>query len=438
MKIDMQEIEPCVKKLTVEIPVEKVNEERETALRSLSKDVNVPGFRKGHVPRKMIEKLYGKAVAGDVAQELIDKAFKEAVSSNDLHLAGKPMIDEIKADDGGPISFVAIVEIFPEITLKEVDGLSFTRKIKNVADADVDKVLERYRDRQKRLEPVEGRGVEGGDMVIADYSATKEDGTPITMIHGERKSISVEKARMLEGLYDGMIGMNKDDERDINVTLPKEFPDPEMAGALARFKVKVHEIKRNVLPELDDQLAKEVSEFDTLEELRSDIRKNLEKEEKSQADGLLRDDLFTKLIEENPFPLPPKYLEGYADDLIKRRQEELSRHGIDAAQLYGETGMRETALKDAERQSKEWIILSAYGKANKIELTENDTMEAVERVASSMGRSLEETHKMFSQAEGAYTRLFNEVFYEKVYKSMLEKLTITDEYADKTEGSDDK
>ncbi|MBI5814168.1 MAG: trigger factor [Nitrospinae bacterium] len=432
MKIDLVEVQPCVKRITVSVPADKVREEKASVISEIAVNAAIPGFRKGRAPRKMVEKMYDKAVAGDVARRIIDKAYKEALESNNLRPVGDPMVEDIRMDDNAPFSFTATVEVFPEITVNDISGIKLERRIHKVADTEIDKVVERLQDQHARMEPVEGRGVEDGDFAFIDYSATK-DGQPVQHFNGANRQTNVSKDSMLEGFYDGLAGVKKGEEKEFPATLPKDFPDAELAGAQVLFKVKVHEIKKKTLPAADDELAREVTEFDTMEQWRVDIRKGLEKRYVEMANEALEEELLTKLIEANPFALPPRLLESQTHAMAHRAEERYKSYGMDMkeAGLDHDT-LHEKMRGQAERVIKEQVILAAYEKASGVEVGEEEIRREVEKIAGMMGQPVEDTFRQLAQRDGL-EGVGNKAFTTKVYGEMMKKLTIEDKFVEETD-----
>lgn len=432
MKIELEEIRPCVKKITVEAPAERVDEEKRAIYRELARTATAPGFRKGRVPMSVLEKMYSKSVLSQAAQRVIQSAYREAVDTHNLRPVGDPMVDEIRIEDNQPLTFTATVETFPEVKLKDVSGISLKRGIRKVAEEEIDRIIEHYRERQARFEPVEDRPVEEGDFVIIDYSAER-DGAPVENFRGENRQVEVSKENMLAGFHSGVVGMSRGEEKEFRAALPKEFPDPELAGVELDFKVRVNEIKRKVLPEADDHLASEVSEFDTMEKFRADLRGILEERARSEADNTLREDLLTRLIEDNPFELAPSLVERQAEALARRFEQRLKSQGVDLSEAGGSAAaIKEKSVEEAERMLKEQVILSAYGRGKGIEVTGEDIDAEVERIAGMMGQTAEATRRQLAESDGL-SSVARQAFSEKVYAAIMGEITIEDTFVEKAE-----
>lgn len=429
MKVELEDIQSCVKKISVEVPLEKVNEEKSAVYDEMAKEVNIPGFRKGKVPRKMLEKRFGKSALQNAAQRIIESSYKEAIKSHNLHPIGDPMIDDIVIEENEPVSFTATVETFPEVELEKIDGVKFQRKIKKVSDEEINRIIDNAREQQARFEPVEDRVVQEDDYPLIDYAATK-DGNKIQLLSGDNKQVHIKKGNMLEEVQKGVIGMKKGAEREFDAVLPKEFPDPELAGATVQFKVKVNEIKKKTLPEVDDEFAREISEFDTLDEFKTDLKSKLEKRNESMAQNDLREEILTYLIEKNSFDLPPRLIERHAQDLAKRAQQRFANQGID----MGSSGvdmdkLKEKFQEDAVRDLKEQALITAFGKAEKVEVSEEELKKEIESLSQMMGQSVETTTQQLAQSHGL-EGIYHKLFKDKIYGLMMEKLTIEDSYVE--------
>jgi len=434
LKIELEEIESCVKKISVEVPLERINKEKEAIFAQLAKDVSIPGFRKGRVPHKILEKRYSKSVLDDAAQRLIQTSYQEAIETNMLQPVGDPMVDDIRIEENEPLSFTATVEVQPKIELADFTGHKMERKISIVTDAQIDKILGAQRERNARFEPVEDRAVQEGDFPLIDYSATK-DGQPLKMFQGKNKQVHISRDDMLGEVYTQIIGMGKGEEKTFEDTLPKEFPDPELAEARLVFTIRVNEIKRKVLPELDDDFAREISSFDTMDDYKADLKTNLEKRNDSTADNNLRDDVMDYLIELNQFDPPPRMVERRAETIADRTEKRFSQQGIDfASSGLDHEKFRDKYKENAVKEIKEQFILAAIAEKERIKVEEDDMEKEIANIAELMGQSPESTREQIARSNGSQG-LYQKVFMDKVYNAILAKMIIEDKYV---EEKDDK
>ena len=429
MKIELQDLEDCVKKISVEVPLEKVKAEKNAMLGEIAKSAQIPGFRKGKVPRAVLEKRYGKSLFSDAAQKLIDGAFRNAVESNDLKPIGEPLVDNIIIQEDQPLSFTATVETLPKIELKNVDGYKFTKKISNIKEGEVEKVISNIQQRHARHEPVENRAAQDGDYVTVDYSATK-NGQKIKPLSGDAREIHLSKGDMLGEVFNNVIGMNKGEEKSFDAKLPKEFPDPELSETTVTFNIKVSEIKVLILPDLGDSFAKEVSEFDTIKDLKNDLTSSLEKRNMSMADGRLRDEIMSKLIKDNSFELPPRMVQNQTDIIAQRTEHQLTSQGVDMDQSkVDKDKFLEKCKEDAIREIKEQIIISAHAQMVKIEVSQEELESEVEKMATMFGQSVEQTRQQLSQSKG-FEGLHLKLITDKTFNDIVEKVKVEEKFVE--------
>ena len=429
MKIEMTDVQPWVKRITVEAPVEKVGEEKSAILAEFTKTAQIPGFRKGHAPRKIVEKMYASAIKAETSQRVIEKAYQEAIESSKLTIVGEPMFEDVRTEDGKPFSFAVTVELLPQVEAKDVSSITLAKKIKKVTDEEVGAVIERYREQSARMEPVDGRGVEEGDHAIIDYSAER-NGAVVAHFNGVNRQVFVNQKSMMDGFYNGILGMKKGESKEYEAALPKDFPDPELAGAQVTFKVAVNEIKRKILPEMDDQFAKEISEFDTIAELKNDMRAMIEKRNRGTAESQLREDLLTKLIEDNPFDIPPRLMDRSAKSMLKNAERNMESQGFSKEEIVDTHAERsESKLKQAERAIREEVILDSLGRAGEVRVVDEDMDKELEKIATGLRQTVEDTKRQIANSNGM-SGLLNHVYMEKVYASVMSKVKINEEWVD--------
>lgn len=428
MKIELVDVENCVKKISIEVPKDKVDEEKKAVFAELSRQAHIPGFRKGKVPQKILEKRYGKSALGDAAERLIRDAYREAIEKNSLNPVGDPVIENVNFDDGAPLSFSATVEVLPEVNLKDYDGVPVKKKTRKVSDDDVNRALEQYRENLARLEPVTGRPAADGDFVIIDYKANR-DGKEVSPLTGQARQIYLRQDDMLEGVYAGVRGMSQGEEKTFKAILPKEFPDPELAGADLEFYVKLNEIKAKVLPALDDNLAKEVSEFDTLEGLRESISRGLARRNESMAANGLREDIVSHLIKENSFDLPPRMVERRTALMAERTEKRFRESGVDmAGSEYKREDFMARYREGAEREIREEIILASAARKEKVEVTEADLNHEIADLARMLGQPEVVVKAKLSQGDGLIG-LYQKAVFDKAYQAVSAKMKIEEEEA---------
>jgi trigger factor len=429
LKIEMSDVQPWVKRIAVEIPAEKVEEEKSAILAEFTKTAQIPGYRKGHAPRKIIERMHASAIKAETGQRVIEKAYKEAIESSKLSIVGEPMFEDVRTEEGQPFSFAVTVELLPQVEAPDVSSIALSKKIKKVTDDDVNTVIDRYREQNSRMEPVDGRGVQEGDYAVIDYSAER-DGAPVGHFHGVNRQVFVTQKSMMEGFYNGILGMKKGESKEYEAALPKDFPDPELAGANVNFKVAVNEIKHKILPAADDQFAKEVSEFDTIAELKADMRAMIEKRNHSTAEHALREELLTKLVEDNPFDIPPRLMDRSAKSMLKNAEANMTSQGFSKEEIEAtHDERRESKLKQAERAIREEVILDSIGRADEVKIGDEDMRKELEKIARGLNQTVEETKRQIANSDGM-NGLLNHAYMEKVYALIMAKVKINEEWVD--------
>ena len=426
MKIELEEIESCVKKISVEIPIERIEEEKKSIFIEIGKTANVPGFRKGKAPQKILEQRFGRHALNDAAQKLIKDSYYEAVEKNQLNPVGDPEFENVSYEDGKPLVFSAIIEVLPDVELEEYAGAVMKKKILPVDEKEVEDTINSYRERAAQIAPVEGRQAQEDDFVNIDYKASK-DGNEISALVGENRQIHLKQGGMLEAVSQAIIGMNKGEEKTFTAPLPKEFPDPELAGADLEFYVKVNGISERILPELDDEFAKSVSEFSDMEGFRNSVKTSIQRRNESMAVNDLRTEVLSMLIEKNPFDLPPKMVERRAQTLAERTEGRFRDSGVDmGGSEYKRENFMERFKENAQREIREEVILASVVRQEKIEATEDELNSEIARISKMFGQPEEVIRKQLAESHGL-AGLYQQVVFDKAYNTVVGKLTIEEE-----------
>jgi len=426
LKIDLVDIESCVKKISIQVPQEKVEQEKIAVFAELAKSANIPGFRKGKAPKKIIEQRYGKSALGDVAQRLINDAYRQALEKNNLNPVGDPVIEDISFEENAPLSFSATVEVLPEVELKDYTGTVVKKKVAKVTEAEVDKAIDSYRERMARMTPVTGRAAADGDYVHIDYKATR-DGAEVAPLSGQGKQVHLRQDDMLEGIYSGIRGMSPGEEKTFKATMPKEFPDASLAGVELEFYVKVIDIKEKTLPAADDNLAREISEFDNMEAFRDSLNRSMQRRNQTMADNNLRDEVLGLLIQENPFDLPPRMVERRARALAERTERRFAESGVDmTSSEYRREDFMARFQESAGREIREEIVLASVARQEKTQVTEADINHEIGHLARMIGQPEDVVKAQLSQSDGL-AGLYQKIVFDKAYKAVLEKMKIEEE-----------
>ena len=388
-----EKLEKSEAKLTIQVEAAEFEAAVEKAYLKERKKIRLPGFRPGKAPRKMIENAYGEGVFyEDAVESSWAPAFMQAVEQENLHFVGDPKIDlEDKITKDG-YTFTAVVALYPEVTLGQYKGLSATRPVVTVTDEDVDKRLQELADRNSRLVSVD-REAKDGDTAVIDFEGFK-DGVPFDGGKGENYSLVLGSHSFVPGFEEQVVGMSANEEKDINVTFPENYHSEELAGKEVTFKVKVHEVKQTVLPEKDDEFVKDVSEFDTMDELRADIEKRILDEKQSGIDRAFENAAVEKAAENMTAEIPESMVDEEVDRQLERMDYELRAQGA-SLEAYSKMlggnmdGFRKSLRPNALTAVRTNVMLDAVVDAEKIEVSEEECEEEYKKLADSYKMELD-------------------------------------------------
>lgn len=391
-----------------------------------SKKLTVPGFRSGKAPRKIIERKYGEDVFYNDAIELVyPKALDEAIKEAELDVVAIDSLKLIEVSAQKGFSFKAVCILKPKVELKEYKGIEVERPIKMIDEKAVDKRLQNMRERAGRLITVEDRAAQDGDTVVIDFEGFIDD-VPFKGGKAEKHTLKLGSKSFIPGFEDQIIGKNIGDEFDVDVTFPKDYHAKNLKGKQAIFKCKLHEIKMIELPEEDDEFAKDVSEFDTLKELREDIKNKLEAESKNAADMSVDSELTNKLIENMKVDIPEVMFENRVNDLIRDFEQQISVQGLTLDMYFKYTGSDENGLRNqfrerAEDQVKTRLALEEIVSSENIEVSDEELENEFKKLADKYELELDKVKNMVS-AES----LKMDIAVEKAMKLVRDNAKITE------------
>ena len=375
MSVQVENLEKNMAKLTIEVSAEELEKALQAAYNKEKNKINIPGFRKGKVPRAMIEKMYGPEIFyDDAANTLIPDAYAKAADESGLEIVSQPKIDLVQIEKGKPFIFTAEVAVKPEVTLGEYKGVEVPKADLTVTDEEVAAEIDRERDKNARTITVEDRPVQSGDQAVIDFEGFV-DGVAFEGGKGESYPLTIGSNTFIPGFEDQLIGAEVGKEVDVNVLFPAEYQEKSLAGKPALFKVTVKEIKVKELPELDDDFAQDVSEFDTLEEYKADVRKNLEAKKAEAAKTAKEDAVVDKIIENASMEIPDAMVETQTRQMMDDFANRMQQQGLSMEQYFQFTGMDAEKLAEQMKPSalkriQTRLVLEAIVKAENIEATE--------------------------------------------------------------------
>ena len=382
-------------KLEITVDSEKFNDAIKKVYFKSAKYFNIPGFRKGKAPMNIVEKYYGKEIFyEDAFNEVAGEALDEAVKENNLQVVSRPDIDVTQIEKGKDLIFTAVMQTKPEAELGKYKGVEIKKIEYKVTDDDINHELSHMQEHNARIVTVEDRSVEKGDITVIDFEGFA-DGKAFDGGKAEGHELEIGSNTFIPGFEDQIIGMKIDEEKDINVKFPEEYFSKDLAGKDATFKVKVHEIKKKELPKLDDEFAKDVSEFDTLKELKEDIKKKQQKQNDDKAKYETQDAVIKAVCENVKVDIPSGMVETEVENMLKDIEQRLSYQGLKLEQylqMMGKT--QEEMKKEYEPQAiesiKSRLMLEAVIKAEKIEATDEEIDEKLKEMAKNYGKENDE------------------------------------------------
>ena len=397
MKVKVENIKDKANEVKLEFTVEAQNFEEaiQDVYKKNAKYFNMPGFRKGKAPFKMVEKAYGIQIFyEDAFNEIAGEAYVKGLEDNKIEAVSKPEIDIKQIEAGKDLIFTAVVQTKPEVTLGDYKGIELKKVEYNVTDKDVEHELEHIAEHNARLVAVEDRPVEKGDTVVIDFEGFV-DGKAFEGGKAENHELEIGSGKFIPGFEDQIVGMKIDEDRDIKVTFPEEYPAKELEGKEATFKIKLHEIKKKELPEINDEFAKDASEFDTLEDWKKSIREKQEKANESKAKFEMEDAAIETVCKNAKVDIPSGMIETQLDNMEKDISSRLNYQGMNLDQYLQMIGKTKKEFRDenkeqAEKQVKTSLVLEAIMKDAKVEVTEEEIDAKIKEMAEMYGQKEEE------------------------------------------------
>ena len=396
-------------KLSFDVDSAKFDEAMGKAYLKVRNQVTIPGFRKGKAPRKMIENMYGEGVFYDEAFELIfDEVYGPAVDENKIEVVDRPEIEIQEIGAGKNLKFTCEVFVKPDVTLGEYKGVSVKKETTVVSDVEVDARVEEERNKQATEIQVEDRAVAEGDTVNLDYAGTV-DGVAFAGGTAQDQTLKIGSGSFIPGFEEQMIGMNIGEEKDLQVTFPEKYHAEELAGKAAVFHVKVNSITETQLPALDDDFAKDISEFDTLEEYKADIRAKLEAQAAEKDNNNFTNAVIEKVLENATVEIPAVMIDRQVNYMLQDIAYRLSMSGISLEDYCKFSGsdidsMRESYKPEAENRVKMQLVIEAVGKAENVACTDEELEADVAAYAEQNNTSVEEFKKQLAESDYDYLR----------------------------------
>lgn len=412
-------------KLTFTIEAAKFDEGMKKVYAKTAKYFNVPGFRKGKAPMNIIERQYGSEIFyEDTFNEIVPEVYDEELKANNIEAVSRPDIDVTQIGKGQDLIFTAVVQIKPEVKLGKYKGIQLKKIEYNVTDEDIDHEIGHMAEKNSRLVTIEDRAVEEKDIAVIDFEGFV-DNVAFEGGKAENHELEIGSKTFIPGFEEQIIGMKAGEERDINVKFPEEYFSKDLAGKDAVFKVKLHEIKRKELPEIDDEFAKDVSEFDTIKELKASIKEKLEEENKSRAKYETEDEAIKTVCDSVEIEIPSGMIETEIDNMVKDVEARLSYQGLKLDQYLHmmnktEEDFRKEYEEQAQKSVKSRLVLEAIVKDAEIEVSDEELNEKIKEMATNYGKKEEE----LMQNENLKEYLSSNMKIEKAIKFVVDNAKI--------------
>ncbi|GFI22081.1 trigger factor [Lachnospiraceae bacterium] len=404
MSLQVEKLEGNMAKLTIEASAEEFEKAVEKAYQKSKGKVSIPGFRKGKVPRKMIEQMYGKEIFfEDAANIAIPEAYAAAVDECTEEIVSQPKIEVVQLEAGKPFIFTAEVALKPDVTLGKYKGIEIDKIDIAVTDEEIDAAIDKERENNARTISVEDRAVQDGDMTTLDFEGFV-DGKSFEGGKGENYPLTIGSNTFIPGFEEQLIGAEIDREVEVNVTFPEDYQAEELAGKPAVFKCTIREIKEKELPTLDDEFASEVSEFDTLAEYREDVKKNLAEKKVEEARSKKEEIVVNAIIEDAQMDIPEAMLTTQQQQMADEFAQRIRMQGITIEQYFQFTGLTKEAFLEqmkpqADQRIKYRLVLEAVAKAENLEVSEEEYTEEIKKMAESYRMTEEKLTEMISTFE---------------------------------------
>ncbi|MCI6005526.1 MAG: trigger factor [Blautia sp.] len=404
MSLQVEKLEKNMAKLTIEVSAEDLDKAMDKAYQKAKGRISIPGFRKGKAPRKMIEQMYGKGIfLEDAANALIPEHYSKALEECDLEIVSQPEIDVTQAEPGKPFIFTAEVAVKPEVTLGEYKGVEVPKAEVAVTEEDVDAEIKKEQEKNSRTITVEDRGAENGDITTIDFEGFV-DGVAFEGGKGTDYPLTLGSGSFIPGFEDQLVGAKAGDHVEVNVTFPEEYQAAELAGKAAVFQCDVKKVETKELPELDDDFAQDVSEFDTLAEYREDVKKNLTERNEKEAARAKEDAAVEKAVENAQMEIPDAMVLTQARQMVDDFGRRMQQQGLTMEQYFQYTGLTmDKMIEDSKPQALKRIqtrlVLEKVAEVENIQPTEEEVDEEITKMAEMYKMEADKLKELFGEAE---------------------------------------
>ncbi len=425
MNINVEELSSIKKKVNVEIPGDQVTKEVDSFYQEVARKAKIKGFRPGKVPRNILERHFKDYVKAEVIQKLIQDTYPTALSESNLHPVSNPMIDPGNLESGKPFQYSATIEVKPEIKLEGYLGLNIEGKKEEVKDEEVEERLKGLQNLHANLKTIqEARPIQNGDFVIVDYEA-RMDGKPLEEGKATDFTVEVGSGRFIPAFEEKLIGLRLEEEREIEVFFPEDYGYKKWAGKTISFHVKIKEIKEKILPTLDDEFAKDLGDYSSLEELKVKLKQEIEREKQLAFDRQLKDQMVDQLLQKNTFEVPESLVEEQAKALVSDTKLRLAAQGIKIDALgISEEKLQEDYRETAMKQVRTFLVLEKIAGQEGISVTDEEVENRLREVSERTRQKLDVVKRYYEKNE-LIPEVKAGIINENTLNFLLEKANIS-------------
>ena len=427
MEIVVENVSDLGRKLTITLPADRVGKELDKAYNKLKKDVRIKGFRRGKIPRSVLEKNYKEQVQAEVGDQLVQETYFDAVEEKGLDTVVHPEIVEHNFPEDGTFSYVAMVDVRPVFELKQYKGLEIEKPSTEVTEEEVDARIEELRRSHAVIKSAdEDHAIEKDDLVIVDFQGFYNE-KPMKQVRNTDYTIDVGQGRLGEEFESKLLGLKKGEKTIYEIDFPADYPNPILAGKTVEFKVDIKDVKVRIKPELDDEFAKDINpDYESLEDLRKEIHDELKQEKEKTLEGELDDRIMDKLIELHPFEVPERLVMYEVQEMVKQTEENLKRGGmtLESAGIKLEE-LIEQNKPIAEKRVRGDFLLKKVAEVEEIKLSDEDIEQGYQRIADEYNMSLDEVKSYFKRREEILP-FINELLNEKLLTFLRENAKFTE------------
>ena len=434
MQSEIREISPVLVEVTVEVPWDRIHKDLNDTYKEIGKTARVRGFRPGKVPRDVLKQVYGRQAAAQVTGNLVEQGLMQAVQEHELHIVSQPEMEEAPAlEQGKPLTFKAKVEVRPKIDKVVTDGLEVWQKPIDIPNEDVDREIEQLRQQHGEIQvPDPMRPAQEGDLLTIDYTVTV-DGEAKEDLGAEGRQVEIADEHLLPALKEGLLGMQPGDEKTVDMDFEEDHPNADLQGKTAQFAIQANELHEKLLPELDDEFAKDCGDYETLLELRLKIREGLEASAKQRGEAELKDQLIESLIQANDIPVPPS--------MVQQQQQMMMYEMAQFMQMAGQQGAPGADFfagieERAQRRVQAGILLGSLARQEGIDVGEADLDAKFQEIADQTGKHVAKVRADYQEAqrEGLESQLLE----EKVMALLTERAKVNEGERPEPEPKDDE